>query len=132
MLTLYVLPSKGNATNIIKTAKSVGNVLKQAVSVKCISDIDPDVDTQWYAVLYDNEIVDDQLSESLSSFLSFKDIDVLKIYKLIGHGPYAFSIAPRIFRSGIRLRENSLIPENSDNFKFETILNGWLEKIDED
>ena len=132
MLTLYVLPSKGNTTNIIKTAKSVGNVLKQAVPVKCISDIDPYVVTPWYAVLYDNEIADAQLEESFRPFLVFKGIDVLKLYKRIGHGPYVFSIAPRIFRSGIKLRENSLMPENCADLKFETILNGWLKNIDED
>jgi hypothetical protein len=132
MLTLYVLPSEGNATNIIKTAKSVGNVLKQAIPVKCISEINSDVETPWYAVLYDNEVADAQLEESFRPFLVFKGADVLKLYKRIGHGPYVFSIAPRIFRSGIRLRENSLIPENCDGLKFETVLNGWLENIDED
>jgi len=131
MLTLYVLRSKGDTIDIRKTAKSVGDVMRCVVSVNYSFDIDPDVVTSWYMVLYDNEVADVELAASFRSFLSFKGADVFKIYKKLGPAPYRFSIAPRIFRSGIKLRDNSLIPEVCDGLRFETILNGWLENIDD-
>ena len=79
--------------------------------------------TDWYAVMYDNERVDERLNAGLEVFVEQCSADVLILLKL---DQKVIWRSPRLFRSHVALEPGSLLPANRSGLVFETVLNGWI------
>lgn len=98
-------------------------------SIKEINDVKKTCD--WYAVLYDNEYCSQGLALSLPIYFNMdtknvkrKPIDYLIIHKKTKKIKVFKS--PRFFRSHVTLCEDSLMPLNPENLRFEAPLDGWV------
>lgn len=138
MLTLFILKSGSPNADSKKTLNSfdgVKNLVTHNVYVDSLAQINAfEKGTDWYFVLYDDEIVDDSLLwvstekdgktmmySPLKIHLRQNNADVLVLYKKKNS---IVTKAPRIFRKHIKL-SNTLMPENK-TVKFDTILDGWI------
>ena len=125
MITLFVVQSCADAKDIQRTVDSCAGITSETHHVASLAEINStDRGNDWYAVLYDNECLDEQLLEGLKVFIEQSDADALVLFKT-GDRP---SKSPRLFRRHITLQSNSLMPEQ--DVKFETVLNGWIHDID--
>ena len=71
--------------------------------------------------MYAGEYLSDELRKAIPIFLEHDEFDAFKIYRKGNNG---YSISPRIFKSGVVLPKNSLLP--MDDCKMEIILNGFI------
>ena len=125
MITLFVVQSCADAKDPTKTIRSCAEITSEVHQVASLDEINStDRGSDWYAVLYDNERLDEQLLEGLKVFLIETNVDVFVLYKTNGD---TASKSPRIFRRHITLKDGSLMPEQ--DVKFETVLNGWVHDI---
>ena len=125
MITLFVVQSCADAKDPAETISSFGSVASEIHRVASLAEINStDRANDWYAVLYDNERLDEQLLEGLKVFIKQSDADALVLFKKKGD---TASKSPRIFRRHITLKDGSLMPEQ--DVKFETVLNGWIHDI---
>ncbi len=83
--------------------------------------------TNWYMVLYDNEVPDMGLLDGLSTFMN-NAFDFLIVYRKGFHddGSPRLQFSPRVFRNYVLLDSENLLPLYSDEFKHEKILNGCI------
>ena len=124
MITLFVVQSCADAKDPAKTIASCAGIASEVHQVTSLAEVNStDRVNDWYAVLYDNECLDEQLLEGLKVFIEQSDADALVLFKT-GDKP---SKSPRLFRRHITLQNNSLMPEQ--DVKFETVLNGWVHDI---
>ncbi len=88
--------------------------------------------TVWKMVIYDFEILHELLLEAIPQFLRFGDqYDFFSVYKKeYREGELKVFLAPRIFKSHVKLLRNGVLPENVDDLESTIILNGWL--LDQD
>jgi len=124
MITLFVVQSCADAKDPTKTIDSFGPMASEAHQVANLDEINSTAN-DWYAILYDNECIDEQLKEGLKVFITQSNADALVLFKK--RGDTAFK-SPRLFRRHITLGDNTLMPEQ--NVRFETVLNGWIHDID--
>ena len=125
MITLFVVQSCADVQDPTETIASCAGIASEVHQVASLREINStDRVNDWYAVLYDNERLDEQLLEGLKVFIEQSDADALVLFKT-GDKP---SKSPRLFRRHITLRAGSLMPEQ--DVKFETVLNGWIHDID--
>jgi len=124
MITLFVVQSCADAKDPAKTIASCAGITSEVHQVASLGEINStDRVNDWYAVMYDNEYIDERLLEGLKVFIKCSDADVLVLFKT---GDRVFK-SPRLFRRHITLQDNSLMPEQ--DVKFETVLNGWIHDI---
>ncbi len=83
--------------------------------------------TNWYMLLYDNEVPDMGLLDGLSSFMN-NPFDFIIVYRKgwNENGSQRLQFSPRVFRSYVPLDSENLLPYNSDGLRHEKILNGFI------
>jgi len=122
MITIFVVQSCADAKDPSQTIDSFGPLVSEVHQVASLDEINStDRTNNWYAVVYDNECIDERLLEGLKVFIELSKADVLVLFK---KNADTMSKAPRIFRRHITLKDNTLMPEQDVNF--ETVLNGWI------
>jgi len=123
MLTLFVVQSRADKLDSGPTVRSFSGLADEVYFVPNIQEInDKSKQNEWYAVIYDDEYIDEPLKEGLKVFIEQSPVDVLVLGKK-GDGKY--SKAPRLFRRDVKISKDSLLPE-SPGIEFETVLNGWV------
>jgi len=123
MLTLFVVQSRADALDTNPATHSFKGLANEVYLVPNIQSInEKEKGNEWYAVIYDDEYIDEPLLEGLKVFVAVSEVDVLVLGK---KGKDKIFKAPRIFRRDIKLRDDSLLPVK-DNVTFETVLNGWV------
>ena len=124
-LTLFILKTTEENKSLTSTTASVDDLFDQFAVVENINEINGAFKkNDWFLVLYDNECLSVDLKEAVKNILTMdiafdaliffqKDTDD-KLYQ-----------SPRLFRKHVRLKENSLLPED-DSMKMVRILDGWV------
>ena len=121
-MTLFVVQSCADPKDPGPTIASFTGV-DDVILVQTVADVaETPKTTDWYAVLYDDERIDERLAAGLEVFVEQSDADVLVLLKLSGKTAYR---SPRLFRSAVALRPDCLLPVEK-NWRFETVLNGWV------
>lgn len=129
MITLFVVQSAADAKDTWQTIDSFDDMASEVHEVASLSEINStDRVNDWYAVIYDDEHVNEELLEGLKVFADHTDADVLILFRLKDDKLFR---SPRLFRRHITLREDCLMPEQ-EGIKFETVLNGWILSNDQD
>jgi hypothetical protein len=124
MITLFVVQSCADPKDPAETIRSFGSMASEIHQVASLGEINStDRTNDWYAVMHDNERIDERLLEGLKVFVEYSDADALVLFK---KGDRVFK-SPRFFRRHITLQDNTLMPEQ--DVKFETVLNGWVHDI---
>lgn len=83
--------------------------------------------TDWYGYIFSDEVLEEEAMIALPIFLKQSGFNSLILMKKeIYDGKLRFTQAPRIFHKSIRLEENTFLPENPDECKFERMLDGWI------
>ena len=125
MITLFIVQGCADAKDPKESIDSFGKMASEVHQVASLKEINStDRANDWYAVLYDNERIDEQLKEGLKVFIEQTDADVLVLFKKAGERAFR---SPRLFRRNITLKDGTLMPEQ--DAKFETVLNGWVHDI---
>ena len=83
----------------------------------------------WYCVIYDNEVPDIFLAESLEQQLRENPADALGIYRKLNAKTASKSI--RFFRKDVKINPERLLPQD-ENTNIDYMLNGWFEEYDPD
>jgi len=123
MLTLFVVQSRADALDTGPAVKSFGDLADEIHFVPNIQSInEKEKKNEWYAVIYDDEIIDEPLKEGLKVFIEISDVDMLVLAKK-GDGKYFKCV--RLFRRNIELRTDALLPVK-EGLALETVLNGWI------
>uniref|UniRef100_A0A6M3IHJ8 Uncharacterized protein n=1 Tax=viral metagenome TaxID=1070528 RepID=A0A6M3IHJ8_9ZZZZ len=124
MLTLFVLKSGAPDADADRAEKSFAEIALKMIRVDSLKDIyQHNIDTLWYGIIYDNEQADMLLQTALPVFLAYSNADVMILFKKNSNGKA--SRAPRIFKQGIAVRTDCLLPVNEAAI-FDSVLNGWL------
>ena len=124
-LQLFVIKTFGEDSDAIKTLESFKGRADKFTIVDSffeINSIDKD-DEGWFAVFYDNEVLDERLAESLEEFFKLSEADVLVCFK---KSKDSQSKCPRFFRGDIELKLECLAPALEDKLVHQAILNGWV------
>ena len=130
MLTLFVLKSGKAKIDPQAAVKSFGDVVFETIHALSLDDLNEfEVHAPWFGVIHDNEKLDAYLQAALRMFLTWSDADVLVMYKKASDVKIAVHRCPRIFRKGVKIRPDCLLPVDESNLKFDTILNGWIDDI---
>ena len=123
MLTLFVVQSRADILDHDRTVESFHDLTDEVYFVPNIQEINGKPKrNEWYAVIYDDEYIDESLKEGLKIFIEQCPVDVLVLGK---EGKGKFFKCPRLFRRSIILRSESLLPEK-EGVEFETVLNGLI------
>ena len=80
------------------------------------------IESDWWIVLYDDEIVEKRLLDAFLTACLHKYWDVFSCYKI--DQERKVTICPRLFQQGIRLEKDKLYPILP--VKMETLLDGWI------
>ena len=124
MLTLFVVQSRADKLDPTTAVTSFHDLADEIYFVPNIHEInDKTKRNEWYAVIYDDEYIDEALKEGLKVFVKESDVDVLVLGKKTKDAIFK---APRLFRNNIKLSKQSLMPEVGNLHTFETVLNGWI------
>lgn len=124
MLTLFVVQSRADKLNPGPAVKSFGDLVDEVHFVSNIQAInDKPKKNEWYAVIYDDEIIDEPLREGLKVFVEISDADMLILLKKSGSDKY-FK-CPRLFQRSIELKTDTLLPVK-EGLTIETVLNGFI------
>lgn len=134
-ITFFLVPSGSDTADPKKAFESVTKMPEEMkievklVPLNSLSEVNAAPKrTFWYGVIYDNEVLDEGLKEYLDVFLNSPDFDYYGVYKRTAGGK--LSESPRLFRSSVKLKEGSLVPEQWEALRFEHILNGWIKSDD--
>ena len=123
MITLFIIQSCADAKNPSITIKSFDGMIAESHCVASFVEINEHFKSnEWYAVIYDDEHIDEPLNEGLKVFIKHSNADALILLKLCDKRAYK---CPRLFKRNVTLMGDKLLPQNK-NIKFETVLNGWL------
>jgi hypothetical protein len=126
-VTLFVVQSCADAKDPAETIASfIGS--DDVVIAQKLADVNavPKF-TDWYAVLYDDERVDEPLAAGLEVFIEQSDAEMLVLIKKSGEKYYK---CPRLFRRHVALKPDTLMPMR-DDLSFETVLNGFIHDNDQ-
>ena len=125
MLTLFILKTSEENKSVKETFQSLEGIDHEGCLVKNIEEINnSEKNTDWYLVLYDNEYLSVDLKEAVKNILTMDipfDALIFLQKDLVGK----FYQSPRLFKKHVRLKENSLLPED-DSMKMVRILDGWV------
>jgi hypothetical protein len=127
MLTLYIIHGgKDSVEKITKAAESWGKELVSQVIVLKEGHFGILIPkTPWKAFIYADEVLSDEVRESLQTFLEApENWDYFSLYRRSTEGQ--FSIAPRIFKSSIKLLDSAPYPEDINQLKGIIILDGMI------
>lgn len=132
MLTIYVItcdhPEKHKPE---KAIKSFGDIISISCkmshrNIRKEMQANP-IMTDWYGYIFSDEILDKEAKEALPVFLEQSGFGSLILMKKEMHeNKPRFTQAPRIFHKSIILKDNTFLPENPDECKFERMLDGWI------
>jgi len=126
MLTLFVLKSGQETADPDRAIKSWGPLPTKVVHVGSLLELkSASIKTEWYAVIYDNEILEAELQEAIAIFLKASFSDVLVLFQRDDSEKIPPQKAPRVFRYDIIIEDNSLMPIGPE-VSFDTVLNGWV------
>jgi len=123
VLTVFLLPAEENK-DVRKTIESfiTDNLSVKFILVNNIKEInDSKKETPWYGVFYDNEFLEEKLTEALSTFFILEKADILVVFKLIKENALFF---PRFYRDWILLKED--LTPLQEGLNHQKILNGWI------
>ena len=123
MLTLFVAKSHARDADVKKAADSFKGLPAKVFHVEHDDINRVPLFTPWYAVIYDDEVIDEKLQAALVPFMVQVKADALVCFKSDR------TKAPRLFRSHLRLQPKSLLPANP-GVKFEYVLNGMFKRQD--
>jgi hypothetical protein len=127
MLTLFVVQSCADPKDPGPTVRSFEGLASEIYFVPDIKSINEQmVQTDWYAVIYDDEHIDEPLMEGLKVFIKESQSDMLILMK---KKKDAFFRGPRLFRRDVMLRGDTLLPEK-EGVEFDTVLNGFIHDND--
>lgn len=125
-LTLFIKRSKSENANLGQTINSFKHddiVLKEIIYIDNLFEINyGNIKTEWWMVIYDNEIIDPKLLEVIPFFVKFDVHDTFVLYRSDLDGKITY--CPRLFKNWITTHKDYLYPTNAKNI--ETILNGWI------
>lgn len=128
MLTLFVVQSCADPKDPDRSVKSFDGLADEIYFVPNIQAInEATVANEWYAVIYDDEHIDEQLMEGLKVFVKESHADMLILMKKSKNGYFR---GPRLFRQNVILRWDTLLPEKAD-LSFDTVLNGLIHDNDQ-
>ena len=124
MLTLFIIQSRADALDSGPALKSFEGLADEVHLLPNIQGINTtEKRNQWYAVIYDDEIIDEYLNEGLRIFIELSDAEMLVLVKKGGEGKY-FK-CPRLFRKDVKIRADALLPVK-EGLALETVLNGFV------
>ena len=123
MLTLFVVQSRADKLDPGPAVKSFGDLVDEVHFVPSIRGLNKKKKNAWFAVIYDDEYIDDPLKEGLKVFIELSDADMLILVKKSDGDKY-FK-CPRLFRRGVELRTDTLLPVK-EGLALETVLNGLI------
>jgi len=124
MLTLFILKSGDPNADYEKLINSFDHMTPDVVFVGDIRAINISKKQNWYIVMYDNEIIDQNLMEALPVYLEHSTSDVVVLFKR--NELDEVTTSPRLFRKDVCLREDCLLPDDK-GLKFDRALDGWIE-----
>jgi len=128
MLTLFIVQSRADRLDPSPAVESFHDLADEIYFVPDIHEInDKTKRNEWYAVIYDDEYIDDPLKEGLKVFVDQSGADVLILGK---KSKDRYFKSPRLFRNNIKLSDKSLMPEAGNLHNYETVLNGWVHDND--
>jgi hypothetical protein len=123
MLTVIVIPTGHNDRNTELLESVVGAANDVVFLENGKLDFNTKVFTKWKLFLYEGEFLDEDLRKALPEYIQLGDeFDVFSIYKMSNTG---FSICPRLFKGEIKIKSNSLSPDE-EGIKYNTILDGFI------
>lgn len=128
MLTLFVVQSCADPKDPGETLRSFDDLVDEVYFVPNIQAInEATVINEWYAVIYDDEHIDEQLMEGIKVFIKESCADMLILMKKSKNGYFR---GPRLFRQNVILREDTLLPKK-EGLAFDTVLNGLVHDNDQ-
>lgn len=122
MLTLVVIPIAGvNTEQLIESFQGIECSIVILGNERDFKT--PFILSKWKLFMYADEVLSEELNPAIPHFVNMGDADIYKIYKKVGN---KISVSPRLFRSEIVLQENCLLPVDIENYRIDTILNGYI------
>ena len=125
MMDLFVLHSgKQNASMEVSIKSFHGILLHKVHFLVNINEInETEKLSDWYFVLYDDEILSPELKGAMPVFIGMDTFAVLAAYKKDNDN--VVTRAPRLFRSNVRLKKDCLQVARFSGVS-EIMLNGWI------
>jgi hypothetical protein len=127
MLTLYVIP--GGTITKASIEKAVEGFLSKeyetevrVLNIFNYHEMNPD--TLWKAFIYSNEFATPEVQEALETFLFVDTWEYYSFYRKAKDEKV--SVAPRIFRSDVQLKEDAPYPEDISKLNGTFVLDGWI------
>jgi len=125
-LTLFIKRSNSenaNSENTISSFKNSEVILKDVIFIDNLLDIDYGrIKTDWWLILYDDEIIEDRLLEVFPFIRYQLFFDCFSLYRRNLEGKITY--CPRLFRKEVHTRIDYLYP--LEEVKLETLLDGWI------
>lgn len=123
MLKLFIIKSDSPNADAIKTINSFDTVITDFQYVTSYQEINDFPKTKkYFCVLYDNEYLDKELAAAIKVIVK-SEYDYLVLFKKHAGKYYE---APRMFKKELKLKPDSLIPENYEKLIKTSILDGWI------
>jgi hypothetical protein len=124
MLTIIVIPTGKKRTE--ELIESFAGIPADVILLEDGKlDFNVKVKTVWKIFMYEGEFLSKELCEALPVYLeSGKDFDVFSIYKMTTSN--GASIAPRLFKADIKIKNDSVFPVDVPIEKQNTILDGFI------
>jgi|GEM_PF-2044403 len=127
MLDLFVISVHQPNSDFVEAVSSFNGRTHRMYTVENMSEINEiEKDSEWYGVIYDNELIQEELLEALPVFFEQSQADVLIAYRDNEDNLKPASMGPRFFRRDIMLRDDCLNVAEEDGLVFDKILNGWI------
>ena len=127
MLDLFVISVHQPNSDFVEAVSSFKGRTHRMYTVDNMSEINEiEKDSEWYGVMYDNELIQEELLEALPVFFEQSQADVLIAYRGNDDNLKPASKGPRFFRGDIMLRCDCLNVADEEGLVFDTILNGWI------
>jgi hypothetical protein len=125
----FILKSGHETADVCKTIESLKPIASNFKGVDDLNQINyEDKQSDWYCVFYDNEAIGESLCDAIPMFLEYAQEDCLVLIKYVGKE--SFIKCPKIYRRDVRLKYDSLLPE--DEYTFLTVLDGYVWRHDQD
>jgi hypothetical protein len=127
MLTLFVKLTNEPNKSVEKTLNSLSGLYDDVYFIDNMIEInDYRKENSWYLVLYDNEFVNIDLKNAISSILKMEvGLDAVIFLEVYPDGTMFQS--PRMFKKYVILKKDCLMPLSKFS-NLERILDGWIKK----